>query len=80
MPRLRRPRFEADGKPSPTGSDDDAARLWRRQVAEAARFAAEELAAEDHPQLRRLHADLEDLRARLTADDEEIESEDPRGT
>ena len=79
MLRSRRPPFEADGQPSSTGSDNDSTRLWRRQVAEAARRAAEELSAEDHPELRRLHADLTDLEARLTqADTEPPEAADPR--
>jgi len=39
--------------------------LWRRQVAEAARRAADELAPEDDPELRPLHAALKSLEARL---------------
>ena len=79
MSKSRRPRFEADGQPSPIGSDNDSKELWRRQVAEAARRAADELAAADHPELRQLHADLTDLEARLTeTDTEPPEAADPR--
>lgn len=75
------PPFEAGEKPPPAGSDNDSTRLWRRQVADAARRAAEELAAEDHPQTRRLRADLIDLVARITkADTEPPESADPRAS
>ena len=79
MSGLRRPPFEADGQPSPTGSENDSEELWRRQVADAARRAADELSAEDHPELRRLRADLTDLEARLTESDiEPPEAADPR--
>lgn len=79
MPKSRRPPFEADGQPSPTGNGNNSTRLWRRQVADAARRAAEELAAEDHPELRQLHADLIDLEARMAeADAEPPEAADPR--
>jgi hypothetical protein len=44
--------------------DGVAIRRWGT-VADAARRAADELAGEDHPQLRQLHADLLDLEARL---------------
>lgn len=75
----RMPPFEADENPAPTGNDNESERLWRRQVADAARRAADELAAEDNPQTRRLHADLIDLVARITkADTEPPEAADPR--
>jgi hypothetical protein len=61
----------------PTNSDPEAARLWRRQVAEAAGLAADELADDDRPQFRQLYADLRGLEARL-ADDEPSEAGDPR--
>lgn len=71
----RRPPFGTDGQPSPASS---AELLWRQRVAEAARLAAENLAREDHPSLRALHADLKDLEARLTDDAEPVEADDPR--
>jgi hypothetical protein len=48
-------------------------------VAEAAGLAAADLERENHPQLRRLHADLLELNRRLTAEDAEPpEPDDPR--
>jgi hypothetical protein len=48
-------------------------------VAEAARLAAEDLADEDDPQLRRLHVELKGLEARITAgQNEPIDADDPR--
>jgi hypothetical protein len=74
----RRP-FAADGRPLSTGSDAEAKRLWRQRVAEAARLAAEDLADEDEPQLRRLHVGLKDLEARITAGrNEPIDADDLR--
>jgi hypothetical protein len=62
-----------------TDSDAEAKRLWRRRVAEAARLAAEDLADEDDPQLRRLHVELKGLEARITAgQNEPIDADDPR--
>jgi hypothetical protein len=49
-------------------SSDGAEGDWRRQLAEAARRAADELADEDHPQLRQLHADLKELEARMNTE------------
>ena len=79
MPRSRRPPFDADGKPSSAGSDNDADVLWRRKVAEAARLAAEDLARENHPATRQLLADLIDLEARMRdADTQPPDAADPR--
>jgi hypothetical protein len=73
--------FNEDGTPPRTGDDGEAERAWRRRVAEVARRAADDLAAEDSPQLSRLHADLIDLANRLTAaDSQPLEPGDPRST
>ena len=70
--------FDADGSTSPSTRDAEAERAWRRQVAEAARHAAAEL-DKDQPQLRRLHSDLIDLAARMTAEGTDPpEPHDPR--
>lgn len=54
------------------GDDDDATRSWRLRVAEAARRAADQLRAENHPYHRRMIADLDELHTRLT-DELELE-------
>ena len=53
--------------------------MWRRQVAEAAGRAADDLAEDDDPQRRELSADLRALEARMT-DDQPPEAGDPRGS
>jgi hypothetical protein len=74
----RKQPFDADASTSPRSRQTEAERAWRRQVAEAARHAADDL-DKDHPQLRQLHADLVDLAARLTANDTDpSEPNDPR--
>jgi hypothetical protein len=77
----RRP-FATDEQPSPTDSDGEADRLWRLRVADAAGLAADALVDEDDPFARRLYEDLRELRARLTAEDDDRlpDPTDPRPT
>ena len=68
-----------DGQPLSKDDNTEVDPIWRRRIAEAARRAADDLAGENDPSLRRLHADLTDLAARMTSEDTDIdESGDPR--
>jgi len=70
--------FDGDASPSPTSRHAEAERAWRQQVGDAARRAAYGL-DKDNRELRQLHADLVDLAARLTTeDDQPAEPDDPR--
>lgn len=68
--------FAADGQPPPADNED---RVWRRQVAEAAGRAADELAEDDDPHRRDLSAHLRALEAHMTDEDQPAEADDPRG-
>jgi hypothetical protein len=74
----RRP-FATDEQRLPT-DDGEAHRLWRQRVGEAAGRAADDLAEDDNPHRREMHADLRALEARMTdGDDQPPKANDPRG-
>ena len=79
MLESRKRPFDADAPTSSSSRDAEAERAWRRQVAAAARHAAEGL-DKDHPQLRQLHADLVDFAERMATEaaTDPPEPHDPR--
>jgi hypothetical protein len=78
VPVSRRRPFAADGQQL-ARNRDEADRLWRQRVAQAAGCAADDLAEKHDPHSRELYADLRALEARMTDDDQPPEANDPRG-